>query len=770
MTELTDISLDDLPTWMRQAQQGMDWGVLLAIVFSLLAGWSFILRDGLPRTNATENYVFMAADYANAFREGRLYPRWSEAANHGYGAPIPNFFPPGAPYTAATIELLFTNNTVVAVRLVYILSFVLAGAMTYVLVMRWAGAAAGLLASVLYVYSPYVGLAAPFILGDLPGMIALGLIPALLWAVHRLLLLNRALDFALAAGITAALILTDPRAAVAGSILSAALLIWYSLTHTAKRRILLVILALLAGGAAASFYWLPALLESDHVTWNEPVYEPLPLKLTPMGLITPAQKVDLNEMLPTPPLTVGLALVLFVIISLGIHIRNRRIHGLSGVFLLGATAYGGVGLWLLPGEIWLLGPLVLCLAVVGGTAVNLREFAPTQHQRLTLPVMLVIALALAIPVWLSPLYPAEFGNTGLTEQIAYEQQGFGVAVLPPGAPIPTTLSPSIEPNLALINSYRSGKPIRLPQSQLGPGRQANLLRAQSHADWYLVNISTPTQFDFLRAYFPGWEARIGSEPIPLIHDETSGLIQLIVPPSANGSLKISLESTPVRRRAWITSWAAFGLVVIDLVRRLRRQQLHPWDEHNLLTKEDSRLTLIVLLGFLAAIWFFARPESSYSLHARPGYRLDQSIGMRSRTGVGLELISYDIENTTYSIGENLDFTLYWRTIRPLLRNYTVQVSLADLQREINWLPSTPHYPGGYLTRRWTTNLYMQDDHRIPLTLAINPGEYQIAVEVYDCNPTCDPGSRLNFYDAQGEFVGPLLVLPTVIHITGGAVQ
>ncbi|MFN8565114.1 MAG: hypothetical protein U0703_26605 [Anaerolineae bacterium] len=91
---LPQFKRQDLPMWMQQAMRGTDWGVLIVLGFCLLLGWSFALQPGLPRTNASEHYVFRAADATQAFSEGRLYPRWSPYALGGYGAPIPSYYPP----------------------------------------------------------------------------------------------------------------------------------------------------------------------------------------------------------------------------------------------------------------------------------------------------------------------------------------------------------------------------------------------------------------------------------------------------------------------------------------------------------------------------------------------------------------------------------------------------------------------------------------------------------------------------------------------------
>ena len=125
--------------------------------------------------------------------------------------PIPHYFAPAASYFAAVLNVLFTNNPILAVRLVYIVSLSLVGVMVYVLVMQRVNAMAGIAAAMLYLYNPYSSLTVPHVLGNLSDVMALALIPTLLWAVNRLLTRNHPLDVLYIALATAAILLTAPR-------------------------------------------------------------------------------------------------------------------------------------------------------------------------------------------------------------------------------------------------------------------------------------------------------------------------------------------------------------------------------------------------------------------------------------------------------------------------------------------------------------------------------------------------------------------------------
>jgi hypothetical protein len=234
-----------------------------------------------------------------------------------------------------------------------------------------------------------------------------------------------------------------------------------------------------------------------------------------------------------------------------------------------------------------------------------------------------------------------------------------------------------------------------------------------------------------------------------------------VPVAVNEELAIVLGPTPVRTGAWAISWSTLGITLIVTIGRLRRKTgIH--DDLALLTTPEARLLTVVLASFGLIILLFAAPSAPFTLHARPGYLLDNSYSLRSRTDVGLEAIAYRLDKFEYHPGEELKLILYWQTLRTLTEDYQLQIYLLSAEG-IHWLPS-PFLPlGSYSPLRWPTNRYVRDDHRVPLSLTIAPGLYQIAIEVYRCNPTCI--YPISFFDASGRLLGPTLFLPSPITIS-----
>jgi hypothetical protein len=220
----------------------------------------------------------------------------------------------------------------------------------------------------------------------------------------------------------------------------------------------------------------------------------------------------------------------------------------------------------------------------------------------------------------------------------------------------------------------------------------------------------------------------------------------------------------VRQIAWGISWITLLLLLVDVLRRLRRPQRGFYETLSFISVREARLLGIVFIGFLMSIMLFATPESPYLLHARPGYALDNSAALRTRTDVGLEALSYHLDKTDYRAGQSMNFFIAWRTSRIMLQNYSVQVFLRDTTQGIRWVQSEPRFPGGYPTRRWPTHRYVRDEYSISLPSDLRPGEYQIGVEVYQCSIECLPENRLNFFDPNGQLIGQTLLLPVIITV------
>ncbi|MEO8396111.1 MAG: 6-pyruvoyl-tetrahydropterin synthase-related protein, partial [Chloroflexota bacterium] len=650
-----------------------------------------------------------------------------------------------AAFAPALIDFFITGDPTLAVKLVYALALCIAGAAVYAFVARRSGAGVGVIAALLYIYSPYIGLTAPHLLGDLPGVISLALIPALLWSTDRLLRANRPFDFPTLVLITTALLLTDVRAALVGWALVLVLLVWDRPDH--PRRWFHPIGAGLLGTLLAAYFWLPVLAEADAVQWVTRA-QAAPDLLTLLGLFTPLRLLDPGALIPAHQLTLGLALPIFALLSLIAHHR-ASFHYL---FLAIGLVLIVLALAIFPSEVWLLGVITLCLSIGGSVLVTWKR-AP-----LLLPILAVLILVTALPVWLAPRWSEQPIDTSPLAQVDYEQQGYGIAVLPDTDPLPTSILPDTAPDRALIASYRTGL---INKAQQISNAQIGVLEHTTYGERLQVQTTDSLTLHILTPYFPGWTAHLNDATLDLTRSD-DGLIDLNLPTPTRGELEITLDTTSARTSGWVIAWLALLLLVAITVLRTRRPSSNRDERFELLPRRDARLLSVVLLGFGAVLAIGAIPSAPLSIQPPPNYALAGSRSLDNRSDAGLEVLAYRLDDMTYHPGATINLTLYWHTLRFLADNYLVRVSLLDLTTGAYRQPTDLRQPGGYPTTRWLPREYVTDPYALALPTDFPPGNYSPAIEV--CTSDCAPETRLTFFNGGGTTYGQVLVLPIILTV------
>lgn len=221
-------------------------------------------------TASGHDFEFHAAswlDAANQWKQGIVYPRWTEWANYGYGEPRFIFYPPLSWMLGAALTMVLPD---VAVPLVFIvLVQTLAGLAAYLLLRRLARRRAALVGALFYTVNPNA-LLMTYIRSDFAEQLACALFPLLLLAaLHLCDALERPQpvlrSIAMFAVVYAGIWLSNAPAGVIASYAMAFLLGWAALT----RRSWLILTrggaALVLGLALAAFYLLPAAYEQHWV-------------------------------------------------------------------------------------------------------------------------------------------------------------------------------------------------------------------------------------------------------------------------------------------------------------------------------------------------------------------------------------------------------------------------------------------------------------------------------------------------------------------------
>jgi len=749
---------------MRKAMRGNDYGAWLTLLFSLLIAWYFVIGPDLPTNTATENHTYRAAAYAESIREGRLYPRWDATANSGYGAPIPHYTPPGAPYLAALLEVIVTQDTVFAVRLVYALAFLLGAGGVYGLVVRLQGAGPAMIAALLYITSPYFGLTTPHILGDLPATLALGLTPTLLWSLHRLLTTNEPHDLALTTVILAALILVQPKIAVGAAALALIIIGWHTTTkHTLMIRPIAIatIIALLL----SSFYWLPALLELHAVQWISQNETNRPIALTWRILLAPYTQLNPAALIPDTPLALGHHL-LAVAATSTIVLVHKRHFPLEAALLSTTPITLIIALLLLPGETWLLGLISLCIALATSPALSLREYLGHIAQRWILVLVLLAVLTIGHPAWLPPAPGGILTETNAAARITYQQRGYGQPTVPHGQAYPSTIAPTLPVNNTLVTSYLRDSVSYFVPSNLPRALRVSTLNENTHHARYQVTATTITTLPLLKAAFPGWRATLSGISTE-IKSSPANLLNITTSPSVDGQpliLMLRLGTTPIRQIAWILSAIAILLLVITTRRRIAQHQ-ETFISLQFLTLPETRLTTVIFVLSLIIVIFTASPNARFSVRPAPNSFPAYATQLNNRSTAGINLLAYHLPRTTHAPGDNVRVTLYWSTLIAQDTNYYTQITV--IGPGVTRTKAQLRHPSGYPTTRWLTNRYVADPHYIRLPSDLPPGDYTLIISLEPCptDTTACSDTAPTFFSSNGNIIGNALPLPQTLNVS-----
>lgn len=761
------VRYEDLPLWMQRAMRKTDWGVLIVLGFCIIAALPHLLSSSVPIGTNHERYVFRAAEVAQSIREGRLYPRWTDEALGGYGAPIPHYLPPLPGFLPALIDLTLLNNPAAAVSASFVIANCIAGVSLYALIMRKAGSVAAICAAILYVFNPMIAVTVPLRLGDLTLALGAALLPSLLWAVDCLCQRQSAVDFSAVAFTTAGLILLDARFAAAG-FCAGLLLVFLNISRRQTIPLLLVTSAAALGIGIASFYWLPALAESSAVHWYPPDIAPNYL-VRLQSLFSFPLPADPNVLNNLPEFTLGFTpLLVLPIAPLALRRKGsgRRFYGIA---LLAALALTGASL-IGSDSYWFLIPAALCFAIVGSSAAALSaDLLKPLRQILPITLCSVAVAGVLQPQLVAAVTlnaPSGLRDFSSQAALSFEQRGYGTAILPLGTALPATiLSDYIVSSESLSNQLNNAG----SKTAILSGRaQIGLITSSAHDLRLQVEAFTPLSLEILIAAFPGWTARFSGTEIVLRSLSESQLLALDLPRGTRGELWLTLDSTLPRLIAWLTTWAA-AIIGVFITLRWKQEDWAIIRGPTLLTALEARFFAALLLA-VAGVLLLVRafPEVAQGIGA---YAVDSLAGMEQVTSIrsdsGLELTAYDIETTAVHSGSTLDLTLYWRTLRPLDANYRTQIAFQDRSSgRIDTLTSTRH-PGDLPTTRWQPRRTVIDQWRISVPNSLSPGNYDLVLAVFSCDFGCDIRQPLTFFTLDGTLVGQRYALPSAITIISG---
>jgi len=517
--------------------------------------------------------VLRTAQIDRGVRTGQIPVRWTPDMASGYGQPLFLYYAPG-PYYLSEVFHLLGFRFVDAVKLTYLLAFVVGAGCCYLLGRDLWGAGAGWALAALYTYAPY-HLVDVYVRSSLGESLAFVWPPLVLWGAFRFARDGRAAGwFGAAAGI-AALPLTHNIAAL---LLVPLLALFVGLLaagpeHRARRFGLAGIFA--AGVGAAAWFWLPALAEIGYLPGEFTSHQfDYRRHFAHLGdLFSRAWGFDLTPGPGDPggmSLQIGWAQVAACLVALAVARRSGAAAAPARRWLLLALAatpaFAVMTLpWSVP--IWdalpplalvqlpwrFLLPLALVISLAGSSAALL----PRGERARTLAAAVLVAAALGASL---PYCRARYREA--PPDAAFDRAGF--LTLP--HPYSTT---------SLQMEYLPRGVRRLPAAPATdlivppPGCALDQVRLGSDTHFFDVVCAAPGDLAFRQFAFPGWEAWVDKEAVPLAVDPEEGTMSLALPAGAH-RVKIAFRTTPVRRAAALISLAT--LVATAATWLLRRRE------------------------------------------------------------------------------------------------------------------------------------------------------------------------------------------------------
>jgi hypothetical protein len=771
------------PDFLRQTWP--TWVILFTLSLAVLPAALPYFGPGLPRTNDVFPHLYRVVALDRLVQAGSLWPRWSPDMVHGYGYPVFNFFPSLSHWIVELFHLIGVPVTM-AYRLTVLFQAWVAAWGMFFFGRTVLNAAAGWVAALAYVYSPYL-LYDSIVRGGLPEAQALALFPWLLLALGHATQ-GRKWGVAAAAFTSCAMLLSHP------IVYPIFLFVGVWLLRQAWRQNWRVFLGptigLGLGVLLSAFFLLPALAElpaTRALVSADQDYSYQGNFLSLSQLLTfphlPADPALIN-----PPVVRAIPLFVLLWVAFRLVVRWRTLPRSRRQQVIDWAILCVLSIWLITPSsrfVWETVPLLpqilypwRFLGLASLAAALLLAFAFTTDAQAGWPIKPMLALLSlvillnAIP-WLYPPREPIAEDPGLADLVAFEAPPLFIGTTTLGEFLPRWVEELPDTAELRQQLLTQDDPDRLsPAPELTVLHRSGLTTDATYA----LQIGQPLTITYRQFYFPGWTATLDGQPLTVQPSRPHGLLQMSLP-AGEHSLHIFFGSTGWRRlgiglslfaaaclglflflkpgvdasagespakASTPTSWSlAKAKPVVDASAGTSPPEASTPDQAVAATAADPNLSISQSLSLhshfylaitallLLTYTFFTQVDTPLR---RPTLQPDGVLGRPSITPLDyageVRLLSYEQSADEIAAAEPIQLTLYWQAQRPIGVTYDVGVQIVDKNGVIWSQPNVDRpYDWRFISGNdpWPLDGYRMDPFILHLLDGTPPGQYSFNV-------------------------------------------
>lgn len=731
----------------------------------LLAFWP-LLKNGYPTIGDGLIHFYRLVQFDHLLSQGIWFPRWATDMGYGYGYPLFNYTPPLVYYGGSLFHALGLSYAHSLIAM-YGVGLALAGSGAYLLARHWGGMTGGLMAAAAYLFSPYLHFNI-LARGAVSETFALGLLPWVLWSYTRLSQQPNRWLVAAAASLYAALCLTHVLSALVALPLLGVIILLNQPNHSPNQpnhqytNTLNTLLALLWGIGLAAYFLLPALLETNLVQIHQ-LTAPSDLDfrnhfLSLGQLFAWPRPFDERLVFQAIPPSLSLFTLAMALFPAGFKVYDAVRHKsnssrFSQIPVLLWLTFLLFSFFILPisRPLWewmpqahivqfpwrLVGPASLLLALLVGWG-----WAKVKGRwTVVIPSFMVFGYLYLLPWTFAAASTPPPAAPTIADLPRYEKASGQLGTTSTGEFLPHTVSQLPDPDSLLVEYDRQLIIPRLrplPDGVTLSHQTAALTGAEAH-----ITAQQAVTLTFNIFAFPGWQATLDDQPIPITPSWPHGLITVPVP-AGQHRVAVHFGGTPVRWLGQVISlFSLLGLVgyvvkAKDEGRKTVNEKRTPKQRGNV----NHSLTVIALLLLLGLRPLLDTRPNPFAYSRFDGQTVAGVAPLQLNFDQELILIGVEWPPAPLPADKPIPLRLYWRPQAPPAANYSVSLQLTDAAGHLFGQSDSQH-PGQIPTSRWQPGQYAQDNHAISLLPGTPPGAYQVWVAVYQVG-----GPSLNWLDAN----------------------